>query len=255
LHFLFFILSCSVLFLVQAWGMPPTFLNNICIVVLIPATFLPLIGCIRMGLALQKSRAFYMPAEEWEVYEFIRKKTKPRSMILAFSFSNIQLLPVYTHANLFIRGAEWLEPPEQELIKYIKAVKFVKGSLDNFFKEFENYFINKKLTLASVGVKVIESEFKGVELINTLLYFPYVTTVGGIVMANNAKTAWANDFLGYLQSLFAQTNDNLDAKVIDYVLVDREDFLNIQELPDIFTSIFSNGKYNLFAKERQISNR
>ena len=85
------------------------------------------------------------------------------------------------------------------------------------------------------------------------MYFPYVTAVSGIAMANNTKTAWTNDFLEYLQLLFSQTNDNLDTTTIDYVLVDREDFLNIHELPDIFTNIFSNRKYNLFAKENQIS--
>lgn len=255
LHFLFFVLVCSVIFLAQAWGISQSFLDAISIAVLIPATTLPLIGCIRMGLALQKSSAFYMPSEEWEVYQFVRKKTKPRSMILAFSFSNIQLLPVYTHSNLYIRGAEWLESPEQELIKYIKAVKFARGKLGNFFKEFENYFIKKRNALPTASKSLTETDSKGVELINTLTYFPYVTAISGILMANNNKTAWTSDFLGYLQSLFSETNENLDTKTVDYVLVDKEDFLNIQELPDIFTCIFSNRKYTLFAKTNQICDK
>lgn len=248
LHFLFYILICSVLVLLQVWGMPMYYLKNICIAILIPSTILPLIGSIRMGLALQKAGAFYMPIEEWEVYEFIRKKTKPRSMILAFSFSNIQLLPVYTHANLFIRGAEWLESPEQELIKYIKAVKFVKGSLVNFFSEFENYFENKKNSLISAGVNLVDTEVNGLELINTLTYFPYVSAVSGIVMANNSNTIWTNEFLEYLQSLITQTKNNLNAESIDYILVDKEDFLKVQELPIYFRIIYSNGRYILFAK-------
>ena len=108
--------------------------------------------------------------------------------------------------------------------------------------------------LPTDGTSLTEDDLKGVELINTLTYFPYVTAISGMPMANKSKTAWTSDFLRYLQSLFSETNDNLDTKSIDYILVDKEDFLNIQELPAIFTSIFSNRKYNLFAKENQIRN-
>ena len=37
-----------------------------------------------MAKYIQKKGSFYLPKEEWDIYKFIKKETKPRSIIMAF---------------------------------------------------------------------------------------------------------------------------------------------------------------------------
>ena len=245
---LFFSVICSFIILFRYW------INDFhsagvifCMIVLFFAAFLPMIGCLRMALSFQKAGTYYMPMEEWDIYRYIKKKTLPRSTVLAFSFSNLQLLPVYTHSNLYVRGAEWLESPEQELKKYIKSLKFVGDNCKCFLKGFDDYFSNK----FSCSPNIIKNEnlFKKFHLINTLIYFPYVKRINTIELADQDGKSWSVGFTQYLNILIDNSVGDIPVNEIDYILIDKEDFPFIKNDIQPFKEIYSNEKYALFNKQ------
>jgi len=249
IHFLFFSI-CSAFYIISNYfGMRFSELNLLSLVVLPFICYPPLVGCYRMAAFLQKSGAYCMPKEEWEIYQIIKKETAPRSSILAFSVSNLQLLPVYTHSNLFIRGAEWLEDPLEELKKYISALKFIKRDANELLTYFNEYFSNA----FSCSPTQIKSEklYKGQQLINTLIYFPHVQRIKGIPLVGDNKSAWSPDFIAFLTNLINNSTNELALNEIDYILIDKEDFPDIIDISDQFRETFVNKRFILYKKTNQ----
>jgi len=206
---------------------------------------LPLIGCIKMAFAFQKAGSFYLPKEEWDVYKYIKKSTFPRSMVMAFSYSNLQLLPVYTHANLYIRGAEWMEKPEDELLKYIRALKYININPDLLLEYFNDFF---KIDFPFNLNFQKENRFhKAFHLITTLIYYPHVKKVFGVKLSSNDNKSWNPDFINHLRRLIKNQDNKLLENEIDYILINKTDFKSVDSISG-FKIMYSNNNYFLFGK-------
>lgn len=207
---------------------------------------LPLIGSIKMAIALYKNNSFFMPKDEWEIYKYIKTHTKPRANFLATSFSPLQLLPAYTHANLYVRGAEWLEKPADELAKFVSAYKYIYGNCADLITEFKNYF-SHSFSSAANFIKD-ESKLKGFHLINTLIYYPFVKKINGINLTNDNKN-WTDEFLNYLNMLAEDVNTP-DLTKIDYLLLEKSDKLANANFKKDFSLLFENQSYQLYKKSK-----
>lgn len=248
IHYMFFAVICSIILIFQYRVLDAADFNLLSPIIIFGIAILPIAGCIKMAVALQKSGAYYMPKEEWDIYQYLKREKKQRHMVLAFSFSNMQLLPVYTHASLYIRGAEWNEYPEQELKKYIRSLAFIGSDVNIFLQKFQNYF-KYNFSCSPSAANIDESMLKGYHLINTLIYFPYVTSIGDVKLANEKNNGWTQEFMEYLKNIIANVTNEPLTDGIDYILIDKMEFLNTSINVRLFKEIYSNRRYALFYKQ------
>jgi hypothetical protein len=250
LHFLFFSLIASILLILKsAWtGSYDLPIIAVCSILVI----VPLIGSYRIGKRLFAEKSFYMPKKEWELYDFIKYNTRPRSTVLAFSFSNLQLIPVYTHANLYVRGGEWLEDPSMELSKYMRALRYVGSDINEFVGGVKNYFsVNFKGFLSDTRS---EKELSNFHLLNTLIYYPFNSELSGFQLTNPAGTDWSSEFLAHLDKEVIVSNEHYESTPdeIDYIVVEDFNLENTRLLTSLYEAIFSNDQYLVFKRKRAI---
>jgi hypothetical protein len=208
-----------------------------------------LIGCFKMAKAQLLGKAYQIPKEEWELYQYIKENVEVRSEILTFDYSSLQLIPVYTHANLFVCGAEWLKDPYEEVSKFAYFYNKYKGDQSSFIKLIDSYFSRKEGFTCSPGKKESTDHMSAYHLINTLIYIPHVKTFNKKIIFNNAFDAWTDEFIEELKligkKVFDESSPNL-------VLFKKSEF-NIRHLVDPIETVFENNSYLLCKLKDEIT--
>lgn len=167
--------------------------------------------------------SFYITQAEWETISYVQSNLNKEN-ILTFNGVMLQLLPVYTHANLSIRGAEWLENPLSELEKFICYVNQIYNCFD-FIKYFKSYFNNYN----NLDIKLY---------LDSLLYPEYHKKI----LFNKDKNDWSLRFYDFVENLM---NKNYKNCKINYIIVDKTsahfDYKNITS-----AKIFENDGFIIF---------
>lgn len=214
------------------------------------SVFLPLLGSIHAAKNNSISGAFQLPESEWNLYLFLKYKTLPRSTCLAFSYSNLQLLPVYTNANLAIRGAEWLENPLTELAKYFKALEYVKTDTKCFWDALAMF--HQIVIPGYTNTAKEEDEYKYYHLFKTLIYYPYVSRIGDLLIYDESTKKWNVKFIEKVKHEITNSLDNFD-ETLDYIIIDKAFMLNYY-LKVNFETVFENERFRVYRKILVIPN-
>jgi hypothetical protein len=220
------------------------FTQNIFDILLIFVAIIPLFKIIVSSKKLFKSKAFQLPKYEWELYSFMKFHTKKRSSFLAFSYSNLQLIPVYTNANLVIRGAEWLESPLTEISRYFKALEFLKINTIPFWEAFLNF--HQLHDPKDTNCPLTEKKYTYYHLFKTLIYFPFVKQVGQVEIYDKVQNAWNKEFLELIKKELSKNDENFDLSV-DYIVIDKN-LIDNTKCNNNFILIFENLRFQLYKK-------
>ena len=247
LHFISFGLIVILLDIyLKASSDSASILTNLFLIVVL---VLPLIGSIRAAKINSKSGAFQIEKYEWDLYRFMKYQTHPRSNCLAFSYSNLQLIPVYTNANLTIRGAEWLENPFTELVKYFKALSYVKADSKSFWDGLNEYH---EISLpGDINTSDNEKVYNYYHLFKTLIYYPFVESVGDIQIFDQVTKKWNEKFILRVQQEVFKTSDNFD-ETVDYIILDKE-LIPKYNIRENFECVFENNRFQLLRNNFLVS--
>lgn len=198
-----------------------------------------LIGQFKMARAQFKGGSYLLDQNEWEVYNFIKNNIPKRKTILTFDYSTLQLIPVYTHANLFVCGAEWLKNPYDEIRKFSYFyVRFIR-SKEVLLNKFDEYFKKKKDFTCSPNKKKSSDDLSNYHLVNTLMYVPYVKTFNGKKVYNEEFSAWTGEFIKELNEVIVS---DIEPDSPDFVVF-RKGKMNNTEVQDNIKILYENTAY------------
>lgn len=210
---------------------------------------IPLIGSIKASKRFYDNKTFQLPESEWEVYQYMKKNTVDRSNCLAFSYSNLQLIPVYTNANLAVRGAEWLDNPLTELVRYYKALEYINTDSKPFWHALKGF--HQIPTAQDSNTAETEKIYSYYHLFKTLIYYPFVERIGHIKLYNEVGKKWNEEFIDLVKHEISTSKENYD-ETVNYIVIDKE-FILHSECRKNYKKIFENSKFQLYQNQLGVS--
>jgi hypothetical protein len=221
------------------------FVNSMFYLLLGVIVVLTFLGTIQVSKTFYDSGTVQLPISEWELYQYMKKNTANRSNCLAFSYSNLQLIPVYTNANLAVRGAEWLENPLTELVKYYKALEYINTDSEPFWHALQEF--HQIPPAKDTNGRETEKSYSYHHLFKTLIYYPFVKRIGHIQLYNEADKTWNQEFIDLLKREISISNENFD-ETVDYIVIDKE-CITHSECNRNYKKIFENSRFQLYENE------
>jgi hypothetical protein len=167
---------------------------------------LPLIGAQRMSKAHAINGSFLMPVDRLAAYDYLRRNVAPTNTVCCLDVTDMQMQLVYGAGLAFIGGAEWLQPPDFAMRRYLQTLTrcgiphtLVRGWMSSNFKDRPRY------GLFPAVAKGDDAAMEGVLFLNHMLYLPYVKTFAGEAVLNGAGD-WNPVFLDRLDALSHETS-------------------------------------------------
>lgn len=260
-HFWFLLVLLGVFMLVQKYKVfsilfadhfsETLIINSISVVLILILSF----ASTRMAVRQFFSKSFYIKKEQWDAYRYVRKNISAEKNILSLNYYDLQLLPVYANCSLYLKGAEWLEPPHAEIKKLIAAFHLLQIKPETVSEWLNGYFEKKKLFIeAPVKKRTKADSLYAYHNLSTLLYYPYFTHFDGVKMDNDDRAAWNPEFLNKIETISnSNATENIKElnNVTDFILLTSENealrsypFTN----PSGYGLIYNNGLYTIYKK-------
>lgn len=203
-------------------------------VVVVIAVALPAYVFSRLAVHNVNGNSRYLPAERVEGYNWINKHLPPNATVVTLNWEDITLLPIYSSVTLVV-GHSVLDgrSPIEELRRFVESWRFFGRSRNNLsaLMAIAPGAIRDQHQLAYHGAKTPflgELEFDGAELMEGVLYWPYVTKVGEVAIVGTDPNArkLLPEFEQLALRLFDATDPEsfLSRYSVQAIIVDARDF-------------------------------
>ncbi|MGV8058392.1 MAG: hypothetical protein AB2L12_10270 [Smithellaceae bacterium] len=198
--------------------------NILCFIAISGLLFFPAVGFFRYAAKNTQTLASYIPQGQWDAFRWLQNNTKKDSVVLAIDWSDVYLVPIYTHNNLFF-GHYIIEnrSKNNEVDRYLSAwhlLALPRERLKEIVAESVSSYallINKLFrsdAASQISQYPSQTTFESASFIHGLIYFPYNKEIGSINLEST-------DFLPYIMRTYDNINwvKVIDSTPCDYVLV------------------------------------
>ncbi|WP_141730829.1 hypothetical protein [Oligoflexus tunisiensis] len=221
--------------------------------IFLSVAILPLMGSHRMAYELARAGNFHLPKGEWEAIEYIRNVTNQKAAFLALDLTANQLIPVYTHADLYAATPVYSgNNPEEELMKFINGWKFLDLDivlLENWFRGFP---AELKAFKCRPGAKESWFDFEPSQTLKNILYYPFVKNIYGVPVVEAGGNHLSAEFkskLGELLSKPIHRNEIMTS--VEYITLSTAFELRrskAYEAPQGYKLIFQNSDRTIYKR-------
>ncbi|MCP4621166.1 MAG: hypothetical protein GY844_32575 [Bradyrhizobium sp.] len=160
-------------------------------------------------------RPLLIPKSDWDAYGYLFKNTKPNEEIIAASWNDIELLPMFEPVNLFVANNALHQRSMTNLLgRYIAMQKFFGMSRSEFESLLDNTFriwiggadrINDRSRDMKHPIHA-DADFEVGHFSFSILYWPYVRQLEGVRFSTEDLLSPTPEFKSFALELFDRTN-------------------------------------------------
>lgn len=196
----------------------------LCFVAISGLVFFPAVGFSRYAAKNTKTLASYIPQGQWDAFRWLQNNTERDSVVLAIDWSDVYLVPIYTHNNLFF-GHYIIEnrSKNNEVDRYLSAwhllglprerlKQLVAESVSSYAILINTLF--RSNTFSEINQYPSRTTHESASFIHGLIYYPYNKEIEG----RNTESA---DFLPHIMKSYDNINwmKFIDSTPCDYALI------------------------------------
>jgi hypothetical protein len=216
----------------------------------------PLFGFARFGVRNAQGLAHYIPTEQWQTYRWVSQNLPKNAEIAALDWNDIDLLPVFTDANLVFGHTDLAgTTSDEQLRRYLAVWRYV-----GLPPEALQRIIVESISASRRRVAVDklsdtpfldQPDYEASQFAESLVYWPYLGEVNGVPFAGPASPSVSGAFVTAMLNRYEALSPTAlpDDIRCDYLLVSDYDRPRIH-IPPNAELVFENARRALYRLHR-----